>query len=337
MRKVLFIIFSFFFTLSFLPAQQRTGNIYGKVIDESGSPLPGVKVTLSGSLISSMTSITSIEGNFKFISLSPAKDYVLFAELEGFMTKKVEGCIVTVGISTSITITLEIGTIEEEITVTAQNPVIDAKKTTIGQTFTQEDLQSMPTARDPWVLLQMAPALQVDRENVGGSESGQQSNFIGRGLSSVDNNIWTMDGTEISAPASGGGTAIYYDFDSFEEVNITVGGNDVTVQTAGIGINIVTRRGGNKLNLEGRYYMTDEKLQANNLTEDLKKEGIIGTNRIVYIRDYGFNFSLPIVKNKSWLWMAYGVQDIKTLIITGTRDDTLLANYTAKFNLQIIP
>ncbi len=39
----------------------------------------------------------------------------------------------------------------------------------------------LPTARDPWVLMQMSPGMMIDRENVGGSDSGQQSGYFGHG------------------------------------------------------------------------------------------------------------------------------------------------------------
>jgi hypothetical protein len=51
----------------------------------------------------------------------------------------------------------------------------DTGKTT---RFNQEALQSIPSARDPWVILEQTPGVAVDRQNVGGSLSGQQSNFV---------------------------------------------------------------------------------------------------------------------------------------------------------------
>lgn len=94
----------------------------------------------------------------------------------------------------------------------------------------------MPTARDPWVVMQLAPAIMLDRENVGGNESGQQASFLGRGDMSNSgyygsDNIWAIDGVDITDPAAMGGSPGYYDFDMFEELNITTGGADVTVQT----------------------------------------------------------------------------------------------------------
>ena len=335
MRRVLIIFCLILFTFP-LVAQVRTGNIYGKIVDEKGATLPGVTVTLTGSLTSPMNTITQIEGKFRFLSLSPAKDYVIKAELQGFKTRIEEGFVIAVGVNANITLVMEMGKLEEEVIVVAETPVVDRKKVAISQTVDRETLQSLPTARDPWVILQTAPSIQTDRENIGGSESGQQSGFVSHGAESTNNNSWTMDGAEVIGPSSTG-SAIYYDFDSFEEVNVTVGGNDVTMQTGGVSVNIVTRRGGNKIALGGRFYMTDKTFQGDNLTESLQDEGVMGTNKVEYIRDYGFNLGLPIVKDKAWLWMAYGVQDIKSFIITGARDDTLMTNYTGKLNLQIVP
>lgn len=114
-----------------------------------------------------MTQITSAEGKFRFLSLFPEIDYVIKMELDGFKTKIEEGIIVRVGRNTNLTLTMEMGAIEEEVTVTAVSPVVDPKKTEISQTMTYQALQSLPTSRDPWVIIQMVPFVQVNRENVG--------------------------------------------------------------------------------------------------------------------------------------------------------------------------
>jgi hypothetical protein len=316
-----------------LTAQERTGNIYGRVVDTDGNPLPGVTVTLTGSKTAPLTAITSAEGRFRFISLPPASDYAIKVELEGFKTVVRENIIVVVGRNVDLTLTMEMGALEEEVTVIAETPVVDTKKTTVGANVTREVLQSLPTARDPWVILQMAPGVMVDRENVGGSESGQQAGFMARGGGSDQ---WAMDGVVITDPSAISSPS-YYDFDAFEEMNITTGGADVTVQTGGVQINLVTRRGGNQVSLGGRIYLTDSKFQAENLTDELRAEGVRGTNVIRNIKDYGFNFGGPIFKDKAWYWMSFGAQDIKTTNIYGTPDDTLLVNYAAKINAQIIP
>jgi hypothetical protein len=150
-----------------------------------------------------------------------------------------------------------------------------------------------------------------------------------------------MDGIVITDPAAIGASPSYYDFDAFEEMQITVGGADVTVQTGGIALNMVTRRGGNRITLGGRFYMVDSKFQAKNekFVEEkkLEEEFFNGINLINNNKDYGFNLGGPLLKDKAWLWGSYGVQDIKTTTVFGTRDDTLLQNYAFKLNVQIIP
>ena len=335
MKKFLILVLVLFVSFPVL-AQQRTGNIYGKVVDSEGNPLPGATVTLTGSLTAPVTAVCTGEGVFRFLSLSPAKDYALKADLQGFKPKTEEGIIIAVGANVDFTIVMEIGTLEEQVTVTAVTPVVDTKRTSISQTVNQDTLQSLPTARDPWVVLQMAPSVMADRENIGGNESGQQSTMVAHGASSDTNNIWSIDGAMVT-DVSSTGSPNYYDFDSFEEMNITVGGADVTQQTGGIGLNLVTRRGGNKLSLGGRFIYTEERFQGDNLTDALKKEGVTAVNKIVDVRDYGFNMGGPFLKEKIWWWASFGVQDIKTTTILGTRDDSLLTNINSKFNLQLLP
>ena len=131
-------------------------------------------------------------------------------------------------------------------------------------------LQSLPSARDPWVVLQMTPSVQVDRENVGGVESGQQSSFQSKGSTTQE---WTVDGMQITDRNSGGSPG-YYDFDSFEEMNISTGMLDVEHRDPGIVINLVTRRGGNKTSLGGRFFFTDEQFQAKISPERLAELGV---------------------------------------------------------------
>ena len=123
--------------------------------------------------------------------------------------------------------------------------MVDTRQDDHEVTFDQTQLQEIPTARDPWVLLQQTPGILVDRVNVGGNESGQQSPTFVRGASDGTDTMWNLDGIIITDPASIGSTPTYYDFDAFQEVQFTTGGNDVRQQTGGIGINFVTKRGTN--------------------------------------------------------------------------------------------
>ena len=342
MRKFL-VVLSLLLMAVTVSAQVRTGNIYGKVTDTEGNALPGVSVSLKGTQMASLTTVSGETGIFRFVSLSPGT-YEVSAELTGFKKASQTGIVVNLGSNVEVNLTMEVGTLEEQVTVVAQTPVVDVKKTVVGQNIDKEAMQSLPTARDPWVVLQLAPSIMVDRENVGGNESGQQSGFVakgdatgGMGRNQGANNIWSVDGIDITDPAALGGSALYYDFDMFEELNVTTGGAaDVSVQTGGIALNMVTRRGGNRMSLAGRFYLTDNFFQSNNLTDELRAKGVININKIQQIKDFGFNAGGPILKDKLWWWGAYGVQDIFTYTITGNKDQSLLNNYNFKLNAQIL-
>jgi hypothetical protein len=290
-----------------------------------------------------LTTVTSAQGSYRFVAVPPGNQYTVKAELQGFKTQSKSDIIVSIGGNSQINLAMEVGTLEEQVTVVAQTPVVDTKKTSTSMNVTKEEMQSLPTARDPWVIMQLAPSIMMDRENVGGNESGQQAGYFNKGDMSNSgyigsNNIWAVDGVDISDPAALGGSALYYDFDMFEELNITTGGAaDVTIQTGGIALNMVTRRGGNKLSLAGRFYLTDNFFQSDNLTQKLRDEGAVGTMKIQYIKDYGFNAGGPLWKDKLWWWGSYGVQDIYIYSISGTKDQSLLNNYNFKLNAQLLP
>jgi hypothetical protein len=344
MKKFL-VVLSLLLLAMTVSAQVRTGNIYGKVTDTEGNPLPGVSVSLRGPQMAPLTTVTGETGIYRFVSIAPGSGYDITCELTGFKKETRTGVIVTIGSNAEINLTMAVGTLEEQVTVVAQTPVVDVKKTTVGQNIDKEAMQSLPTARDPWVVMQLAPSIMIDRENVGGNESGQQSGFVakgdatgGMGRNQGANNIWSVDGIDITDPAALGGSALYYDFDMFEELNVTTGGAaDVTVQTGGVALNMVTRRGGNRMSLAGRFYLTDNFFQSSNLTPELIAQGVARTNKIQQIKDYGFNAGGPVIKDKLWWWGAYGVQDIFIYTITGAQDKTLLNNYNLKINAQLLP
>lgn len=337
MRKSSVTLLVFFFLLLgiSLSAQVRSGNLYGKVVDTGGVALPGVSVTLTGSLTAPVHVITTADGAFRFISLAPARDYSLKAELEGFKTTTRSEILVVAGGDIEVTMTMEVGSLSEEVTVTAVAPILNPKKTQIGLHVSQEVMQSLPTARDPFAIMKMAPGAITYREDVGGSEGGNA--IISTVRANGSQNLYVIDGlitNESSNPAT---VSTYYDFDTFEEMSIIIGGADVTSPTGGMQINMVTRRGGNKISFGGRYYLTDKYFQADNMTQALRDEGLSGTNRIDSIRDYGFNLGGPIIKDKIWMYGSYGMLDSNTITIYDLPSKILLQTVLLKLNLQIIP
>ena len=155
-------------------AQLETGNLYGTLVDEQGSALPGVTVTLSGQG-APQVQVTNAQGQFRFLGLGPGS-YAVKSELEGFSTIEYPNVTINVGRNTNIEVTLS-SAVEDVITVTAESPLLDEPRISTGQTVSETELEKTPTARDPWVILQQTPGVLMDRVNVGGNEAAQQSEF----------------------------------------------------------------------------------------------------------------------------------------------------------------
>src|SRR5439155_19211488 len=114
--------------------------------------------------------------------------------------------------------------VSESITVTAEAPLLDVRKTGASTNVAQVELEKVPSSRDPWTVLQSVPSVQIDRINVGGSQSGQQSVYYAKGALGRDN-TWNMDGVNITDMGATGSSPLYFDFDSFEEMQVTTGGS----------------------------------------------------------------------------------------------------------------
>jgi hypothetical protein len=239
-------------------AQLQSGNLYGKVADQTGAILPGVTVTLDTGA-APQVQVTNAQGEFRFLSLSPG-NYKIKAELQGFSTVEYPNISINIGRNTTIEVTLN-SAVEETITVTSESPLLDEKAIRTGNTVSQNELQKIPTARDPWTVLSATPGVLVDRVNVGGNESGQQSSYVGPGSFSTQS-VWAVDGVVITDMAATGSSPAYYDFDSFEEMQISTGGSDSTIATGGVVLNMVTKRGTNEYRGSARYY------QAPGATQD---------------------------------------------------------------------
>jgi hypothetical protein len=335
MKRILGIALALFVGLAPLAAAQAArGNVYGNVTDLSGGVLPGATVTISGDFGANST-VTDATGKFRFLNLDQGS-YTVTVELTGFATQARE-IIVSIGANVDLTFALDISGVEETITVTAETPVVDIRKMGTETTVDSDELESIPTSRDPWALMRTVPGVQVDKLNVAGSESGQQSSYFGKG-SMWKNNTWSMDGIVITDMSTSGSSPGYYTYDTFDEVNVTTGGSDITSATGGVHMSFVTKRGTNTPQGSFAFNWTDDALQSSNLPDELqgdpRLDGSDKANHTDNITDWSIDFGAPIIKDKLWAYGSFGRNEIKIKTLTQTEDRTLLKNIVAKVNWQ---
>jgi Carboxypeptidase regulatory-like domain/TonB-dependent Receptor Plug Domain len=311
-------------------AQIATGRIDATVTDSTGAVLPGASVDISGPQI--QTAVTDAKGEAHFLNLAPGT-YTVGAKLSGFSDYLNKGVQVAAGGSAPLKIALSIAGVNTQVTVTSESPVLDTKKTSTSTNVTLDELQNVPSARDPWVVLQTVPGVVADRVNVGGAESGQQSNYQAKGAASGEN-TWNMDGVAITDMAALGSSPTYYDFDMFQEMQVTTGGADLKSATPGVQLNMVLKSGSNTPHGSTRGYLETPGMQANNMPDDLKTTLGKATggkgNRTAQYADYGFEVGGPLLKDHLWGWGSIGKTDVRLVTLANTPDKTLLKDYSFK-------
>jgi hypothetical protein len=312
-------------------AQVQRGSIYGSISDNQGAVIPGATVQLVSDRTAPREVVTGTRGEFRFTDLDPGA-YTVKITIAGFAPYVRENVTVGVGTSVELPVQMTLGGVSEEVRVTAEAPILDTRQLGNIANFDNEVLNEIPTARDPWVLMQFVPGVQVDRVNVGGSESGQQSVMSARG-DDGSNTMWNVDGVTVTDPAAIGSSPTYYDYSSFDEVQFTTGGLDPRQATGGLGINFVTKRGTNDVRGQARLYFTNDALQGTNVPDPLAAIGFRG-NGIDQIAEYGVDIGGPILRDKLWFWAAWAKNDIRQVAITGRPDNTQLKNTSAKVNAQ---
>jgi hypothetical protein len=306
-----------------------TGNLYGRVVDEQEGVLPGVTVTMKGPG-APQTATTDARGEFRFLNLPPGQ-YSVTCALQGFSTVSHENIDVSLGRNTNVTETLRLSSVAATITVAGEAPLLDTRKVETGATINYAELTSIPNGRDPWVILQSVPGVQLDRVNIAGSESGQQSGFNSKGAYGGSFNVDGMSFNDMSATGS---SASYYDFDTFQEIQVITGGSDPAIQGAGAHINMITKRGTNEVHGSARVnYVSDA-------FEDENVPATSGRRFITSVQEYGVEAGGPILKDRLWLWGAYGRNQIDLAVgaaVPPTSSKTTLEEINGKLNWQVIP
>ncbi len=146
---------------------KNSGSIAGTVTDPSGAVIPGATVTATNDATRQARSVTSSDaGRFLIVGLSPGK-YTVSAESPGFNRSTFIGVSVSTGITSSLTIQMEIGGVSSVVEVTAggENLINTSNASISGQRASSEILALPINARDPLALLQLQPGAAAAQED----------------------------------------------------------------------------------------------------------------------------------------------------------------------------
>src|SRR5882762_9981688 len=127
----------------------------------AGAVLPGVTIEArSPSLIEvSRTAVTDDQGVFRIVDLKPGTYRVTFT-LQGFRSFVRDGVVLTSAFTATVNGTLEVGALQETVTVTGDAPVVDTQNVAAREVFTRDTVEALPIAKTTGVWAALIPAMR---------------------------------------------------------------------------------------------------------------------------------------------------------------------------------
>ena len=261
-------------------AQITNGTVSGSVKDNSAAVIPGATVTLaSATRGTSQETTTSAEGDFVFPAVQ-ADTYTLKVTLSGFKTLERPGIVVHAGDKISLgTVTLDVGALEETVTVAGEAPMIQSQSGERGFAITSESIQAIAqNGRNFNTFTTLAPGF------VAGTVNGLRAN----------QNTTQIDGVT-SMDTGNNGSAVTLTLDAVQEVKVLTTSYQAEYgRSAGAQISAVTKSGGNEFH--GSIYGIRRKDDLNSNTWINKRNGLPKAK--VNQSDEGYTFGGPIIKTR---------------------------------------
>jgi hypothetical protein len=304
---------------------QFRASLRGTVTDTQGAAVPGATVTLLNTQTNqTMVATSDANGIYQFNALGPAP-YHLTAEHQGFKKKVLDNVQIIPEQLNALDLQLEIGEVQESVTVSGTTQTLDTETATIGGTITDVQIQHMPSfGRDVLKVAALAPGTFADNSQASGNDNynlpgtqtgGGQSGgadgifktengaqVIANGNQTENNGI-SIDGISTTSSVWGGSTVITPSEDSVDNVKVVSNSYDAeNGRFSGAQIQITSKGGSNQLH--GSLFFTTHQPNLNAFqpyngfgNQNLRDEN--------HFEQFGGSVGGPIWKNKIFAFFAY--------------------------------
>lgn len=320
---VLFLSCGFLLLIPSAQAQYRA-SLHGTVTDPTGAVVSGATATLINTATNQkMVSTSDASGIYHFNALPPS-NYSLTVNATGFKQKALQNIRIIPDQANALDVQLELGKVEEVVTVTNATPPIDTATANISGTITANQVQNMPSfGRDVFKLTQLAPGMsgQSSQTSGGGgfnlpgsqgpgatggstgifaTENGPQALANGQ---QYENNSYTIDGVDTTSAVWGGTTVITPSEDSVQDVKVLSNSYDAEYgRYSGAQVQVTSRSGTDKYH--GSLFVTAHR-PGLDAYQRFNGQG----NKVLRVNDFftqlGGSVGGPIWKNKIFGFFSY--------------------------------
>jgi hypothetical protein len=305
MRRVGFCAFFLLIVASSVAAQQFTGGVRGSVSDANGV-VPGVAVTLTNEATNIARDVVTNEvGQYNFPAVPPGT-YTLKAQVTGYKSFESKGLVVGTQQFITLDVKLELGAIEESVTVTGQSPLIDTSTASTGGVLDRAALESLPAAgRNAFLIGVTVPTFMPTGDPQFNRQQDQtNASRVSIGGGGIRANNYLLDGVPITELR--GRAVLNPTIEALEEVKVQVHTYDAEMGRTGGGVfNVTAKSGSNNYHGSGFYQTRPVWGQSENFFNAVagvtKEESGLAD---AYYRLYGGGAGGPIVKNRTFFWAA---------------------------------
>src|SRR6266481_6082853 len=284
---------------------QFTSSVQGTVVDPTGSSVPDVELRLTN-VNTGVTATTRSNdaGLFRYPDLPPGK-YRLQTTKTGFQTLVQENIILESGRIQNVPITLKVGAITEQVTVTEYVIPVETSNPKISSTVTNEYIQSIPlNYRNIYNVQQLAPGVTGFGLDSDSFSVNQAASVAANGMRIYSNGYY-VDGAPVADMADGGMAKLTPNPDSVEEVRVST--NDYSAQwgkNAGILTQTVIKSGTNDWHGTVYEFHRNNVLTARTFLQSAVNP-TLGRATPVYRRnDFGGSFGGAIKKDKAFFFVT---------------------------------
>jgi hypothetical protein len=231
------------------------GKVTGTVTSEDGALLPGAIVEISSPALlgAKRTTTTSARGSYVFLNL-PVGTYRVTVTRDAFKSVARENIEVSAASVVSVDVTLPVGAMAEQVTVTAESPIVDTKTSTIDTKIDSHMLDKLPTSRDAFYDL----ALSTPGMFTGSGAPTQTTEFQSPTAygSATNENVFLINGVDATSPRAGSfGALVNVNYDAVEEVRIVALGSRAEYGSySGAAIDVLTKSGSNDFHGSAAFY-----------------------------------------------------------------------------------
>jgi len=242
-----------------------TAQIAGTVKDESGGVLPGVTITVTQTNTSATRTAVSDEAGGYVIPNLPVGPYRLEATLQGFRTYVQQGLVLTVNATPTVNITMALGQLSEQVSVTANAAMVETRSTGVGQLIENTRVLELPlNGRQVTDLLLLSPGVTVNTSGGFASSRNYPTVPISVAGGSPGSTVYVMDGATHNDPGTNFNLPVPFP-DALQEFRIETSALPARYgHHAAAIVNVVTKSGTNQFHGSGFDFFRDHRFNAVN-------------------------------------------------------------------------